>query len=73
MTPSVCIQRTKQAPPFDYVTNALKAALRSFFVAEEHRVVLIGGIIHGDDQIPVLPRYPQVRAAVLMQHHPRPG
>jgi len=35
--------------------------------------MLVGGIVHGYDPIPLHSRYPVVGACVLVQHHARPG
>jgi hypothetical protein len=35
--------------------------------------MLIGGIVHRDNQVLLLPRYPLVATAILMDHQPRPG
>src|SRR3972149_235110 len=44
-------------------------ALCPFFFYKEHGVVLIGGVIHCYNQIPLLSFYPLMLAAVLMKHH----
>jgi hypothetical protein len=51
--------------------NASEAAGSAFFFNKKHLIVLIGGIVHRNNQIPFLIRYPFMRAAILMNHHPR--
>ncbi len=43
----------------------------SLLLAEEHRVVLAGRIVHGHYQVPDAPRHPLVGTAVLVDHHAR--
>ena len=50
-----------------------QTAGRAFLGNKEHRVVFVGRVVHRDDQVPVLTRDPFVRAAVLVDHQPRPG
>lgn len=61
MTAAVGVQGTKQSMGFDHVPDAAKTALRAFFLDEKHRVMLIGRIVHGHNQIPVLTRNPFLR------------
>ena len=48
---------------------APETAGRTFFVNKEHGVVFAGGVIHGDDQVPLQTDDPFVGAAILMNHH----
>ena len=50
-----------------------EAALGAFLVDEEHRVMLIGRVVHGEDEIPLLSGDPLVGASVLMEHQAGPG
>ena len=70
---SVGVQRAEQSFGPDHFADPLEAAPCAFLVHEEHRVMLAGGVIHGDDEIPLLPRHPLVPAAVLVEHHAGPG
>jgi hypothetical protein len=49
----------------------LERTPRAFFITEKHGIGFIGRIIHGDNEIPHLPRNPLVAGAILVEHHPR--
>ena len=44
-----------------------------FLVDEEHRVMLAGGVVHGDDEVPLLSGDPLMAAAVLVEDHAGQG
>ena len=67
----IAVEGTKQPALQDDLFHTLKTAVRSFFVNEEETVVLVGGIIHGVDQVPLLAGNPFMGAAVLMDQHSR--
>ena len=71
MTASITIEGAKQTVAFNHLPHTPETALRAFFIDEEHRVMLIRGVIHGHNQVPVLSRYPFMRGAILMHHHTR--
>jgi hypothetical protein len=52
-----------------HFAQRLERAHRAFLGAEKGRVDAAVGIVHGDDQIPPLPRHPFVARAILVQHH----
>ena len=52
MAAPVAVEAAEQAVRPDHIVYPLQAAPRAFLLNEEHRVVLAGGIVHGDDQIP---------------------
>ena len=68
----VRVQRTEQALRLDRLPRPPKAAPRALLLAEEHRIVLVGGVVHGHDQVPPLGLDPVMVAAVLMHQHARP-
>ena len=45
--------------------HAPETAGRTFFVNKEHGVVFVGGVIHGDNQVPFLTNNPFVGAAII--------
>ncbi len=71
MATPIAVERTEQAPGNNHIAYPPEAAERTFFFNKEHRVVPACSIIHGDDQIPLLPKYPLVGATVLVDHHAR--
>src|SRR4030066_271956 len=54
---------------FNHFMHAPEAACCAFLFDEEHRVMLVGGVIHRDDQVPHLSGHPFMSAAILMDHH----
>ena len=66
---TIAVERTEQAMGHNHITHAPETAGRTFFINKEHGVVLAGGVIHGDDQVPLLADDPFVGAAILMNHH----
>src|SRR5512138_3795538 len=73
MTTAIRVETAEQAADFNDILYTLEAADRPFLGAEEQGVVLIGGIIHSADKIPLLTRHPLMGAAVLMDHHAGKG
>ena len=71
MAAPVGIERGKQAVALDGLAHPAKAARRAFLLDEEHAGVLAGGIVHRHDQVPEVAGHPFMRAAVLVDHHPR--
>jgi hypothetical protein len=71
MAAPVAVERAGQPLSTNDFPEAKKAAGRPFLFNETHVVVFVGGIVHGDDQVPHLTRHPFVPAAVLVDHHPR--
>ena len=69
----VGVQGAEQSFGPNNFADPLEAAPGTFLVDEEHRVMLAGGVVHGDDEVPSLPRHPFVPAAVLVEHHAGPG
>lgn len=65
--------RAEQAALLDDISNTTETAASAFFSTEEHGVVLIGGIVHGADKIPLLIWNPFVSASILMDHHAGKG
>ena len=58
------------APGRNHIMCAPETAGRTLFVNKEHGVVFVGGVIHGDGQVPPLTDNPFMGAAILMNHHP---
>lgn len=73
VTPAIRVEAGEQAPGFDHFLHSQQTAHRPFFGDEEHGVMLTGGVVHGDDQVPALPRHPFMAATILMDHQLRPG
>ena len=49
------------------------AARRAFRFDEEHRVVFAGGLVQGEDPVPLQLAHPFVGAALLVDHPARQG
>ena len=69
MAASIGVERTKQSLLLDDLFDPQKAGCRPLLIDEKHRILLVCGVIHGDDQVPILARNPLMRACVLMEHH----
>ena len=68
---SVGVQARRQPPPLDDLGQPPKARRRAFLLDEEHRIVLRGGVVEGDDEVPMPAGHPFMGRTVLVQHHPR--
>ena len=69
MAPPVGVEGRKQPPLLDHLPHAPEAGGRAFLHHEEHRVVLVGGIVHRHNQVPLPSAHPLMRRAILVQHH----
>jgi len=65
----VGVKGAEQALRRDHLGDPLKRAHRAFLLDEEGRIGLGAGIVHGDDQVPPLPRHPLMGRSILVQHH----
>ncbi len=70
---TVGVKRSKQPVTRDHFAYPPETARGTLFLDKEHRVMLVGRVIHRDDQIPQCLHYPPVAAAVLVHHHPGKG
>jgi len=68
---AIAVERTEQPLGPNHLGHAAEAAAGTFFGHQKHRVMLVGGVVHGHDQVPPLTGHPFVPATVLVQHHPR--
>ncbi len=67
---TVGVELHEQAVPLDHLEQPAEAAHRAFFVDQERRIELAGGVVHRDDQVERrLVGEPGVLRAVLMQQH----
>ena len=73
VTRTVGIKRAEQPLLDDHLGECRERADGAFLLDEEGRVDLAGGVVHGNDQIPPLPRNPLVHRAVLVHQHARQG
>ena len=68
MAAPVGIEARWQAVRGDDLAHCLEAGSGAFFLHEEYRVVLRGGVVEGDDQIPVVVGQPCMAGTILVEH-----
>lgn len=63
------IERAEKPLTLEHLLDPEHAREGAFLVDENHGVVLAGGIVHGYDEIPVIPGHPEMGAGILVEHH----
>ena len=71
MRTAIGVERAEKPSSLNDVTDPLKTAHGPFLRHEKRRTDLVGGVLHGHDQVPPLAGDPFVARSILMQHHPR--
>ena len=66
---AVGVERTEQSALADHLAERPEARHGALLGDEEGRVDLAGGVVQGDDQVPLPTGCPLMARAVLMQHH----
>lgn len=62
----VGVEGAEQPFGSDDLSDSLETAHCAFLIDEEHQVMLAGDVVHGDDEVPPLPRDPAQSAAATM-------
>src|SRR5205085_7675632 len=73
MGAAIGVERAEQAVPANRLGQTKKARHRAFFVDQQRRIDLAGGVVERDDEIEIAPerRNPAMLRAILEQQHAR--